>query len=114
MELTDQYLLQCKDNYFNGITPSNYKFYSLPEYKRLIDIGKKCIKEIGILEFSYFFQESQYFIELWTAHIIFEHGDSNANLKEQSVKIIKKYSNSTLNIKIADEEKTWINKFLKK
>jgi len=109
MKVVDQYLLQCKNNYFNGITPSNDEQYSLPDYKALIEVGKKCIREIGILEFSYFFQEGQYLIELWTAHIIIEYG--NTDLKEQCVKIIKKYSNGILDIKVANEEKAWIDRF---
>jgi len=110
MKIGDQYLIQCKYNYFAGITPANIEKSNSGEYNALVTIGKKCIEEYGLIDFSGFFRESQYFIALWTAHIIFEHGKPSHDLKVQCIEIIKKYSNNPLSSDVSKEEQEWLEK----
>ncbi|RDC58441.1 hypothetical protein DU508_00080 [Pedobacter chinensis] len=110
MTLGEKYILQCRQNTLDGITPSNPGKYKMKEYKDLISIGKSYIDEKSLTEFADFFQGDQYFIELWTAHIIIEYGKPDIKLKEQCIEIIKKYSNNPLDIKVSKEEKEWLKK----
>ncbi|HEY4198582.1 MAG TPA: hypothetical protein VGM63_23740, partial [Mucilaginibacter sp.] len=99
---------QCRFNTLNGITPSNTERYNTEEFKIIIAIGKKNIEERGLIEFSSHFQGDQYFVELWTAHIIFEYGNPEPDLKSQCIKIITKYSKSSLSPAVALEEQEWL------
>lgn len=108
-QLVDKFLLQCKANYFENITPSNKEAKSSIGYLELVDIGKKYFYEGGSKKFENFFYESQYLVELWAAHLYVEHfTNHNDELLNLSFKIIKKYSESTIDEKIAIEEKKWL------
>jgi len=108
MEISYQYVVQCRYNTLNGITPSNPEKYNTGEYKAVIEIGKKYIEEKGLTEFSKNFQGDQYFVELWTAHIIFEYGNPDPNLKAECVEIIEKYSDNPLSPEVSIEEREWL------
>lgn len=110
MELSYKYVVQCRYNTINGITPSNPEKYNTPEYKLLIEIGEKYIEEKGLIEFSKNFQGDQYFVALWTAHIIYEYGNPDSELKAQCVKIIEEYSDSPLSPEVSKEEQEWLKK----
>ena len=110
MTLGDQYIIQCRYNTLNRITPSNSEKYNTIEYKSLIEIGRKYIEERGVSEFSNYFQGDQYFVELWTAHIIFEYGDPGPSLKSECIEIIKKYSDNPLSPKTSIEEQEWLKR----
>jgi hypothetical protein len=58
--------------------------------------------------FSGFFQEGQYFIELWTAHLILEYGKPSGQLEEKSIEIIQKYAQDSLDSDVILEERNWI------
>lgn len=110
MRLGDQYIMQCRYNTLNGITPSNREKNSTAAYKAVIDIGKKYISERGVPEFTGHFQGEHYFIELWTAHIIFEYGNPDPDLKAQCIEIIKEYSDNPLSPEVSIEEREWLKK----
>ncbi len=110
MEISYQYVVQCRYNTLNGITPSNTLKYNTGEYKAVVEIGKKYIKEKGLAEFSLNFQGDQYFVALWTAHIIFEYANPEPALEARCFEIIKEYSNNTLSTKVSMEEKEWLEK----
>lgn len=110
MELSYQYVIQCRYNTLNGITPSNLKQYNMPEHKAVIEIGKKFMKKEGVIKFSGHLQGDQYFIALWTAHIIFEYGNPDPNLEAQCIEIIKEYSDNPLSPETSIEEREWLKK----
>ncbi|RYY37598.1 MAG: hypothetical protein EOP46_02040 [Sphingobacteriaceae bacterium] len=86
-----EYIIQCRANTLTGITPFNTEKYSTPEYQNIIEIGKKCIQKDGLIHFSLNLQGDQYFVGLWTAHIIYEHGNPEPALQAQCIEIIKEY-----------------------
>jgi hypothetical protein len=108
MEISYKYVLQCRHNTLNDITPADVTKYNTVGYKAIIEIGKQYIQEKGLKEFSSNFQGNQYFVELWTAHIIFEYGNPNSDLKIKCVKIIREYSDNPLSPKVSKEEKEWL------
>jgi hypothetical protein len=110
MEISYQYVVQCKYNTLNNVTPSNFEKYNTFEYKAVIEIGRKYIEERGLTEFAENFQNDQYFIALWTAHIIFEYGKPEPELRGQCIEIIRDYSNNPLCIKVSMEEKVWLKR----
>ncbi|WP_412465571.1 hypothetical protein [Pedobacter sp. KLB.chiD] len=104
----DRFLLQCKVNYFKGITPSNPINYQDLDYQLLIDIGMEYLNGNEIEEFANLFRESQYFVSLWAAHIIYDYGNPDNRLKKECLEVIKDYSEHPLNSKISEEETAWI------
>jgi len=104
----DSYLLQCKENYFDQITPSNKSSRNKEGYKKIVDIAKKYFEKGAYIDFAGFFQEGQYFIALWTAHMIVEYGAPSYELKMEALTVIKKYSDNPLAPKVAGEELDWI------
>jgi hypothetical protein len=102
------YLFKCRENYFNGITPSNEKSKNTVGYQELLKIANDTIEKIGLEAFTGFFQELQYRVNLWTAHIILEHYNADIEIEKECIKIIKRYSTGTLNPIVAIEEKKWL------
>ena len=90
-----------------GITPLSK--HRTEKYIQLVVIAKKYFLKDEYEGFAQFFQEGQYFIELWAAHLILEYGSPNIDLISRCIKVIKKYSNNPLAIVAAEEEKEWLN-----
>ena len=110
MDISFRYIMQCRENTFKGITPASTEKYNTPGYKAIINLGKQYIEDGGIAEFSRNFQGDQYFVELWTAHIIFEYGNPDLKLKAQCVEIIKSYSDNPLSPEVSLEELEWLKR----
>lgn len=104
----DKYLVKCKENYLKGITPSNSRQIEEEAYKETVAIAIACIKTYGVENFSSFFQESQYLVNLWTAHFILKYANPDDKLKSKSLEVIKNYSSTPLAPKLAEEEKVWL------
>jgi hypothetical protein len=104
----DSYLLHCKENYFDKVTPSNKLSPNKEGYKKIVEIAKKYFEKGAYLDFASFFRESQYFIALWTAHMIVEYGSPSNELRMEAINVIKKYSENPLAPKVAEEEQDWI------
>jgi hypothetical protein len=107
-----RYLFQCKINYHNNINPSKEDIYDEDGYQALIKIGKEFIEEKGVNNFSGFFREYQYCVNLWTAHLIIEYGNPDKKLLEESLEIIERYSETPINEELAKEEKKWLINYL--
>ena len=108
--MSESFLILCKQNYFHGITPSNDVNYTKEGYKKAVSIAKKYFQENRYEDFAGYFQEGQYLIQLWTAHLLIEYGSPSQELKIASLKIIKKYTDNPLAPDVAKEEKQWLNK----
>jgi len=107
-ELATRYLSQCKENYYNGIRPSNKRSYQEVGYEALVEIAKDYFMKGEIEKFAKFFQEYQYSVNLWTAHLIIEYGNPNKKIKGDAFEIIKRYSITPLNVELAKEEMAWL------
>jgi glucokinase len=104
------YVCQCRLNTFAGTTPSNTDFFDTADYNKVVKLAYQYIDENGLLGFAGFVQGDQYFVELWTAHIIYNHADASEKLKLECVDIITKYADSSLNTKVASEEQEWLRR----
>jgi len=111
MDNPDRYLLTCRNNYFAEIRPSDNNSNDNPGYKALIEIAQSYFNKGKLKEFSDFFMEGQYYIELWTAHLILEFGKPDIKLSEACIDIIEKYSSNTIDPKVATQEKKWLDNY---
>lgn len=102
------YLIKCRENYLKKITPSNKKSKDTDDYKQLIEIAKKTIDEIGIDNFSGYFQEGYYLVNLWTAHIIIEYYNPSKDLEKKCLEIIVNHLDNPLAPIVSLEEKEWL------
>lgn len=109
----DRYLIKCKENYFKKIRPANSISRSLSDYQTLVDIAKIYFKKDQQRDFSQFFMEGQYLIDLWTAHLILEYGQPDNDLKKESLEIIKSYSKTPLDESLANEEKVFLESYIR-
>ena len=105
---SDLYLITCKDNYFKKIFPSDPSIKNKPSYIALFTIARQFIDKNRIKELAGFLIESQYCINLWTAHFLIEHGNPDELLKLECLTIIQEYSSSALDPTIADLEANWL------
>lgn len=104
----DSFLIQCKISYDKKITPANLANIQSDEYQKLVSIATTYFDAGKINEFAGFFQEGQYFIALWAAHLIVEYSKPDENLKNEALQIIRTYSNNPLAPDVAEEEKEWL------
>ena len=101
MERDDRFLWQSKINYFKKITPANPLDYEKEGYLEMVKIGKESFEQGKYTDFSYFFRESQYFVPLWAAHILLEHGNPPQELVNDSIEIIKEFCNYSIDERIS-------------
>ena len=94
--------------FLKKISPSNKLNFEKKEYRDLVNIAEAEIKEVGVDNFMSYFQEYQYLIDLWTAHILFDYKDTSKEVKEECLKVIKGYLNNPLAPEIAIEEENWL------
>src|SRR5688500_10835102 len=109
----DDFLIQCKRNYFLNIRPGGVDARKTKEYSKLSRIAKSYFENGLEREFAGFLMESQYFINLWAAHLILEYGRPDNELKEICIQTIVYYSDNPGHQESAVEEKVWLEKYLK-
>jgi hypothetical protein len=102
------FIESCHNLYKLGYTPSNLDFRDDPLFHRFLNIAKKEVNDLGIESFYNYTQEYSYFVNLWTAHLIFEFFESSDVVKSNCLDIIMRYSRSKLNTKVASEEINWL------
>ena len=103
-----KYIVKCKELFFKKITPSSYESVKKEEYIELINIANSDIEKIGVNNFTSYFQEGQYFIDLWTAHILFQRKDISNEIRKECLDVIKGYLNNPLAPEVSLEEEEWI------
>ena len=52
--------------------------------------------------------EYQYWVDLWTAHLLLEYGQPNESLAKKCLQIIKKHSDTPIDPELAAQEKDWL------
>lgn len=112
--ISDRFLIFCKQIYFDKITPSSNLVYEKGKSRELVYIAKEYFKKGQYKEFAGFLQESQYFIDLWTAHLLLEFGDPPKELVSLALRTIIDYSNNPLANEVADEETNWLRNNISK
>lgn len=104
--MNDCFLLQCRENYFRGITPCGPGAET--EKQALLACFHDFTAANGTAAFSGFLQEGQYYIDLWAAHLLLEHHHSDSPNRQLCMQTIEVYANSTINPRVAQEELKWL------
>jgi len=109
-DLSTEFMFICKECYFEKITPANPEFYSNTKYQRLVSIAKEFFNNDLYMEFAECLEESQYFVALWTAHFLLEHGDADTNIKVNALHTILNYLDNPVFPEVSKEEEEWLKK----
>lgn len=107
-EERSSYIDQCKQNYFLGIYPADRNAREKAGYKTLVEIARSYFNKNLYEDFALYFMEGQYFIQLWTAHLILEYGQPNEDLKKRCIDEITSYSTSSHSPNVAKQEQEWL------
>ena len=106
--MKDEFKLLCRLLYFEGITPLDKSNFKSVRFAEMVEIAKEYFERDDYEGFAGGFQEGQYYIELWTAHLLLEYGHANQNLVLYSIEVIKKYAENSINEKVSIEEAYWL------
>lgn len=117
---TASFLFGCKNLYHLSIHPFDFKKAGHPEYKKIMEIGKGLIGEIGLQNFAGFIAEPQYRVYIWSSMITLEFGkpkphevlESNKTKTIHSAcpEIIEQKEINELPKEIIGNKKSWIDK----
>jgi hypothetical protein len=107
--MSQSFLYQCKQNFFNGITPSNKNSREKDGYKLLVSIALEHFENNRYKDFSCYLTEGQYFASLWAAHMIVEFGKPDPSLLVSALKVIREHSDNPLSPEVAKEEREWLD-----
>ena len=108
------FLMLCKSNYEDNKSPIHNGVLSIDKSDKLAQMAVNYIEEHKLEEFSNFFMESQYLVNLWAAHLILEFGKPSKDIESEAIEIIKRYSNTPLDEELAKEESEWLSNNLRK
>lgn len=109
MPIGDDFLIICRQNYFDKVTPGNEENKLKPGYQKLVDIAGGYFKQNSYEKFAGFFQEGQYFVALWAAHLMLEYGTPSRNFMFAALDVIRAYSDNPLAPGVAQEERDWLD-----
>jgi hypothetical protein len=105
----ESFIGQCRLNYFDKISPSNEKSINSEGYLKLVEIAKSYFENDDEDAFYGYFQDGQYFIQLWVAHLVIKYGNPSSFWKNQALDIIRDYSDNPLAPEVAAEERRWLD-----
>jgi hypothetical protein len=111
IEKSALFLFICKNNFLNSIRPADKGAKAQDGYQKLVDISKVYFDANQIDAFTSYFQEHQYCVNLWTAHLILEYGNPNSKLAKECLDIIKRYTDTPFDQTLAHEEKEWLENY---
>ena len=106
--LGEDFIEQAKANFFNDIRPANPDTRTAEGYTAVVSIARSFFEKNDTDVLEGFLQRSQYFVQLWAAHMILEHGQPAAALKTKATDVIKKYARGCMNPEVIAEEKNWL------
>lgn len=109
-DLWADFLFTCKDCYFEKIAPANPEVYSHPKYLALVNIAKEFFRDDLYEEFAGSLEESQYYVALWVAHLLLEHGDPNIIIKIKALNTILEYLDNPVFDEVLEQEDLWLKK----
>ncbi|WBA43990.1 hypothetical protein [Hymenobacter canadensis] len=104
--LTDSFLMQCRENFFQGITPSGPGAETAKQ--ALVALFRGLTAANQMEAFVGFLQEGHYSINLWAAHLLVEHHCPDGPTRQLCMKIIESHAMSTIHPKVAQEELEWL------
>jgi hypothetical protein len=104
--LTDSFLMQCKEYFFRGITPSGPGAETAKQALMTLFRGLPIANQMEAL--VGFLQEYHYCINLWAAHLLVEHYRPDGSTRQLCMETIERHAMGTLNPKVAQEELEWL------
>ncbi|NVO33520.1 hypothetical protein [Hymenobacter lapidiphilus] len=104
------FLLQCRENFFLGITPANLLQRAEPGPQKLVELYTRFIGANQIVAFVGLLQEGQYYINLWAAHLLVEHHHPDGPTHQICMDTIERYANSSIDPKVAQQELEWLRR----
>ncbi|OYU96556.1 MAG: hypothetical protein CFE21_09230 [Bacteroidetes bacterium B1(2017)] len=108
------YLFYCKDNYLKGIRPGDPNSKNKDGYKNLLEIAELYFESNLLDTFAGYLIEGHYLVQLWTAHLILEHGQPDDKLKERCLDEIRNYArDNPLAPDVSIQERIWLENYLK-
>lgn len=111
IEKNASFLFYCKDAYFKKIRPANAESKSSDEYKNLVKIAQLYFDNNLEERFGTYLKEGHYLIQVWTAHLILEYGNTNDSLRQQCIEEIFNNTDNPFAREIEYEERLWLKKF---
>ena len=108
-EIHVKFLLLCKRNYYEKISPSDPLDRKKPEYLELLDIAMQYFNNGKYEEFAGLLLQDKYSIPLWAAHFLVEYGKPNNKLLIRALNTILEWSGHPIDQKIATLESEWLN-----
>jgi hypothetical protein len=102
------FMWTCKEIYYQGIRPCTSGVENNKLVIKLKEIVAIHQKEDQLEIFKYHFQESQYYIPLWTAHLLIDLDNIDENTQDLCLEEIKKYSTTPLDPEVAKQETEWL------
>jgi len=120
IDKSSNFLFGCKNLYQLSIHPFDFKKSELPEYKKLIELGKEIINTEGVQIFAEFLFEYQYRVGIWSSLIILEFGELDQNeifefsgtetIYSACLEKIEQNEINELSAKIIENKKSWTKK----
>lgn len=107
-DLTEEFVEQCKANFFNDIRPANPATTGSPDHRAVVTIAKDFFNRGDVTALQHLLGKSQYFVDLWSAHMLIEHGQPEETLKARAADTIRKYARGCMNPEVIAEEKSWL------
>jgi hypothetical protein len=104
--LTDSFLMQCKENFFRGITPSGPGAETAKQALVALLRGLNAANQMEA--FVGFLQNGHYYTNLWAAHLLVEHYRPDGPTRQLCMETIERHAMGTLNPKVAQEELEWL------
>ena len=102
------FMWTCKEIYFQGIRPCT----SGVEHHKLVIRLKEIVtiyqKEDKLEDFKGHFQESQYCVNLWAAHLLIDLDNIDQKTKNLCLEEIRSYSTTPLDPELAKQEMEWL------
>ncbi|NVO86810.1 hypothetical protein [Hymenobacter terrestris] len=105
--MTDSFLMQCRENFFRGITPSGPGAETAKQ--ALVALYEGLTTANQMEAFIGFLQEGHYYINLWAAHLLVEHYRPDGPTRQLCMDTIGSHVMSTINPKVAQEELEWLS-----
>ena len=102
------FMWTCKEIYFQGIRPCSSGVEHHKLVLRLKEIVTIYQKEDKLEDFKGHFQESQYCVNLWAAHLLIDLDNIDQKTKNLCLEEIKSYSTTPLDPELAKQEMEWL------
>jgi len=105
-----KFLSLCKSYYLDKRIPIKNGSLSVESTDEIVQVAQAYFYANKEEDFTGFFMESQYLVNLWSAHLLLDFGVPNEKQVSQDMDIVKRYSTTSLNEELANEEREWLKR----